>query len=101
MKLHAFKDRLRKNDQAKVGHHAMDVYRVVSMMTEEQYDQAKSFLRSNASKDVVKSAVEIVSDDFRQTDGTGILKILEHPLYRADFRLDVLSSILTDLLPPA
>jgi hypothetical protein len=35
MKLHAFRDRLEKGDAEKSGHHAMDVYRTISMLTEK------------------------------------------------------------------
>lgn len=95
MKLHAFRDRFQQDEQEKAGHHAMDVYRVVSMMTEVQHEECKSRLQKILQTDVFKSAALVVEEYF-DGDLPGILKIREHPLYRRELRLDVFCSVLRE-----
>lgn len=97
MKLHAFKDRLVRNEHEKAGHHAMDVYRVICMMTEDQYAHARAYLSAHKEHEVVKSAADIVHTYFATADLPGITKIREHPLYRPEFQLDEMRGILAEL----
>jgi len=97
MKLHAFRDRFQQDEQEKAGHHAMDVYRVISMMTEERYSETKAYLLSNRERSAVKSAAEIVHTYFHASDLPGITKIREHPLYRPELELDVMRASLDEL----
>jgi hypothetical protein len=99
MKVHAFRDRLAKGDIEKSGHHAMAVYRTISMLTEKTYGETVAFLRANRVSTVVKSAAAIVRSNFTALDQPGMTKIREHSLYRNDFDLDKMRSILAEVFP--
>jgi predicted nucleotidyltransferase len=99
MKLHAFRDRFEADEQEKAGHHAMDVYRVISMLTEQAYGETAVYLKSNKdTAAAIKTAAEIVQTYFRDGDMFGVTKIREHPLYRPEFKMDDMRSILTEFL---
>lgn len=99
MKLHAFKDRFQKNDQEKAAHHAMDTYRVISMMTEAQFNESKSLLQRKSESTVCSSTSEVVEKYFAH-NLPGVLKIREHPLYRREFELETFCSVLEELFRP-
>lgn len=98
MKLHAFRDRLAKEEAEKAGHHAIDVYRILCLLDEETLVECKGILKENASVTVVTSAAEIVETHFQSFDQMGFVKIREHPLYRDDFDLKTMRSVLLELL---
>jgi hypothetical protein len=97
MKIHAFRDRLAKGDIEKSGHHAMDIYRTISMLTEKTYGETVAFLQMNRDNNVLKSAASIVRSDFTALDQPGMTKIREHSLYRNDFDLEKMRSVLTEV----
>ena len=86
MKLFAFDDR--KQDQSRdVGrHHAMDLYRIVAIMTEAEYDETLSLSRKHADDSRVARAREIVATDFGSQTDLGVLRYREHNLYRASLQ---------------
>lgn len=97
MKLHAFKDRLEKGEEEKAGHHAIDVYRILCLMEEKTFDETKHFLNSNGAAPVVISARQIVASYFGVLHQGGFTKIREHPLYRVEFDLEMMRSVLLEL----
>jgi hypothetical protein len=82
MKLFAFDDR--KNDAKKdVGrHHAMDLFRIVGMMTESQYNTTVSLGSVYRDDERGERARQIVSDHFSKSTSLGMLRVREHHLFR-------------------
>jgi len=99
MKLHAFRDR--KNDvNKKLGqHHALDLYRVVAMMTESDEAVVRSLLDRHKAAMPVLEARRIVATDFRDKQSLGVLRLREHELFRQEMDLDRFLSVLTEFFP--
>ncbi len=97
MKLFAFDDR--KDDNAKdVGrHHAMDLYRIIAMMTESEYEVSVELGTTHNSDPRVERAQQIVNDHFDSPTDIGILRMREHPLYREGFAIEDFSSVLKEV----
>jgi hypothetical protein len=88
MKLHAFRDRKDDANKDLGRHHALDIYTIVGMMTEPEYERAKLFAAADAEGEHVRLARAIVDEDFASTTSPGVLRLREHALYKADFRLE-------------
>ncbi len=97
MKLHAFGDR--KDDQNKnLGrHHALDVYTIIGMMTEAEYERAGSFGAADRDEPHVARARKIVAEDFSGPSATGVLRLREHSLARPDFRIEEFIDVLKEV----
>lgn len=98
MKLHAFRDRLAKGESEKAGHHAIDVYRILCLLDEKTFGECKDILKEGRTIAVVTSAAEIVETYFQSLDQMGFVKVREHALYRNDFDLETMRSVLLELL---
>lgn len=99
MKLFAFHDR---KDDAEKGfgqHHAMDLYAVVAMMTEPEWDLALELGRRNADEPAFREACRIVQEHFATAVGLGILRIRESDYHRPALQLDEFRSALAELFP--
>jgi hypothetical protein len=78
LKLYAYRDR-RDDPATELGrYHAFDLYRIVAMMTEEEYETAQGFRDRFGGEEVVVEARRIVSDLFADVDSRGTLALLEH-----------------------
>lgn len=97
MKLHAFDDR--KSDARKdVGrHHALDLYTVVALMTESEYENSVKLSRFHGKSSALVRARNIVADLFSGPAALGILRLREHPLFRADFNLTEFTNVLAEI----
>ncbi len=97
MKLCAFRDR--KSDERKdVGrHHALDLYTIVGMMTENEYEAAVAWGREHAGEPHVQGARRVVSEDFSGSTATGVLRMREHPLFGDDFQVDDFIAVLGEI----
>ncbi len=90
MKLFAFDDR--KDDYRRdVGrHHAMDLYRIVAMMTESELQEAIALASRHGSNRHVERARGIIKSQFAIPTAIGILRLREHPLFQKEFDVDTL-----------
>ena len=95
MKLHAFRDRVDEPDKA--SQHAIDIYRVICMMSEADFKQTKIFLRANSTSKPALQAAHITKEYFGSLDQMGFIRLREHPLSRSDFPLGTLRDVLLDL----
>jgi hypothetical protein len=97
MKLFAFDDR--KNDEEKdVGrHHVMDLYRIVAMMTETEYEDAITLGRSYRGDYRLERARRIVADHFDTPAALGVLRLREHQLFLPDFPLGDFIAVLKEV----
>jgi hypothetical protein len=99
MKLHAFNDRKDDADSGLGQHHALDLYTIVGMMTEAEYERATKLGSTEATNDRVRQARAIVHNDFADKTAIGILRLREHKLFREEFLLDKFISLLREILP--
>lgn len=97
MKLFAFDDR--KNDDKKdVGrHHAMDLYRIVAMMTEAEYEEALRLSREYTADPRMDRARHIISENFVSKTGLGILRLREHQLFSNTLQVDEFAKTLAEI----
>jgi hypothetical protein len=84
MKLHAFADRkddAAEEDDRQLGrHHALDVYRLVAMLTEDEEAIVEELAAKHADHAAVRNAARIVEEDFGARDSVGSLRMREHRL---------------------
>jgi hypothetical protein len=121
MKLHAFDDRKDDADKDLGRHHALDLYTIVGMMTEEEYERAKELATAHAVDEHVRRACAIVRDHFpgrpigppipgapwtlrsieqghySGTPAMGVIRIREHTLFREEFHLEEFTSVLGEI----
>ena len=101
LKLHAFDDRKDREDaQSDRGrHHALDIFRVVIDMTEEDWQQAEVHYAAESEARYLQSACEIRKRCFSQDTAIGMLRLRENVAYieRRDEYDDYLSLVIDDL----
>jgi hypothetical protein len=121
MKLHAFNDRKDRADKDPGRHHALDLYTIVGMMTEKEYERAKELGTTHAADERFRRACAIVRDHFpgrpfgppipgapwtqrsierghySGTTAIGLLRLQEHVLFRKDFPLEEFTSVLGEI----
>ena len=99
MKLFAFHDR--KDDpnprKDKGRHHALDLYAVIAMMTEPEYEFARRARTKYAENEKVREAGTIVRQDFAGPESIGVLRLREHHLYNAAMDLKTFLSVLQEI----
>ena len=96
MKLHAFRDRL--NEEAeRSSQHAIDVYRIICMMSEGDFKQTQAFFHQNRKATPVSGARNIVDEYFASFDQMGFVRLQEHVLARGDFALNTMREVLQEL----
>jgi hypothetical protein len=99
MKLHAFEDRRLKGEQEKEKQHALDLYSIVGMMTETEYERAREWGTIHAGDEHVGRARAIVRDQFANRTAGGVLRLREHALFREEFMLGDFVGVLGEIFP--
>ncbi len=89
MKLFAFRDRKDDDDKDMGRHHALDVLRIVAMMTRQEYEDTHRLFRNGGGQDPVGEARRIVQECFAEESAIGMIRVREHQLFRPD--IDVLA----------
>ncbi len=89
----------KEKERDKERHHALDLYTIVGMMTEEEYERGKELGTAYAGNEHVERARAIVWEHFASVTATGILRLREHPLFRDDFQLEEFMGVLQEILP--
>ncbi len=97
MKLHAFADRKEDADRDLGRHHALDLYRLVALLTEEEYKSAREQIGKHRAQPAVSRAEKVVDSDFRDLQATGILRLREHALVRPNFDFATFLAVLREL----
>jgi hypothetical protein len=102
MKLHAFNDR--KDDVRKdVGrHHALDLYTIVGLMTEPEYEESLRLGNVHRDRDNphVAKARQIILECFSELSAPGMIRLREHPLYQSEFDLPAFMEVLREVFGP-
>jgi virulence-associated protein VapD len=97
MKLTAYRDRRNDPDKDLGRHHALDVFRIVAMLTEPEHDQVQANLRRFASDAQVQSCINLVRSDFFSTTAPGVLAMRAHPLWQNDQQLTIFLETITEI----
>lgn len=97
MKITAFRDRCDDGDKDHGRHHALDVYRLVGLLTEEEYKDVRVLSEQHANDEPVTEVRRVVAEHFGDEDSLGALRIREHNLYSSAMRLDAFCAELQNL----
>ena len=100
MKLLAYRDRFEDGDKNLGRHHALDLYRIVGLLTREEDHDVRELSAEFTAHPTVDEARRVAQEHFIDADGIGRLRIQEHPLYMPTVDLDRLARELTTLLSP-
>jgi hypothetical protein len=87
MKLTAYRDRRNDREKDLGRHHALDVFRIVAMLTEPERDQVQANMRRFAADPQVRSCVDLVRSDFAVPTAPAVLAMRGHPLWQSDQQL--------------
>lgn len=98
MKITAFGDQLDNPDKNQGRHHALDVYRIVSMITEAQFDQTKWHFAKNADSAYTKRVRELSSEFFSTSRSVGILRMREHEFFGENMQLESFMGSLQEMV---
>ncbi len=98
MKVTAFGDLLGNEDKNLGRHHALDVYRIVAMMSEEQFVETKSQFKLHSSSPHVERVRGLVTDCFASEQSIGILRMREHAFWGDNMRLPDFMGALTEII---
>lgn len=98
MKLHASHDRLEDEDKQLGRHHALDVYRIIAMMSEAEIDLARRLRHEHRDHDVVRSAADISAKLFADLTSPGVVRMREHALASPELKIEQALELLRDLL---
>lgn len=98
MKLFAFRDRKADPDKEMGRHHALDLFRIVAMLTQGEYEAAKALRERYAEDPMVKHAQQVIREDFGTAESPGTLRLRGHPLFRPSMDVVQFVSALRELL---
>jgi len=91
IKLHAFADHVDDADADLGRHHALDVYRIVAMLTEPEFAQIRQNVETHTGSRPVLCARKIIATYFSSPVAMGMIRMREHSLFTA--RMDVLKLV--------
>ena len=78
MKLFALRDRLEDEEKDFGAYHAFDIYRIVGMMTENEWNQAIDLRSSYRAAPKIKEAGKIAGELFANLESIGVLRVRQH-----------------------
>jgi hypothetical protein len=81
MKLNAFRDQRDNTEKDEARHHALDLYRILAMMTRPEYELARRLSTEHSQEEKVVEAREIAKEYFGAPESLGSLRLQEHPLF--------------------
>jgi hypothetical protein len=97
MKLHASHDRVDDEDKQLGRHHALDVYRLLAMLTESEEQLVRRLRREHRDNSAVKQATAIVLASFAGVTSRCVLRMREHVLAHDDMQVERALDLLHDL----
>jgi hypothetical protein len=84
LKLHAFRDRFQDPDKELGRHHALDVFRIVTAMGEEDWETAAEHREAFPRANYLHEARAIRDDYFASLTDFGLVRLREHEAFRRD-----------------
>ena len=97
MKLHAFSDKELCGESKNASKHAADVYQVLAVTDEEEWETAKNLQKKFSASAAVKNAHRIVQQQFIKPDQMGIIRLREYSPVLKQANLTEFSLILAEL----
>jgi predicted nucleotidyltransferase len=97
MKLFAFRDRKDDADKDLGRHHALDLYTIVAMQTEAEYQESLRLAGLYRQDRHVETAHGIIRSDFAEPTSIGVLRLREHSLFRPEFPVGEFIGVLKDI----
>ena len=98
MKLTAYRDRRRDAKKDYARQHALDLFRIVAMLTEEESEQIRRNVERFSDDPQVRSCAELIAADFAHPTAAGVLAMREHPLWQNDAQLAIFSETILGIL---
>ena len=97
MKLFAFRDCM--NDAAKDygRHHALDMYTIIALMTEEEWDSSVAMYAGHRGDPKIEEACGLIGTLFGSELDFGALRLKENAYYRPEFQIADFLQALRDL----
>lgn len=78
LKLFALRDRLEDESKDFGAYHAFDIYRVIAMITEREWNQALEMQEKFTGEPKIREACDIAGELFSSDDSIGVLRIRQH-----------------------
>ena len=97
MKLFAFRDRKEDEDKNLGRHHALDLYTIVAMQVESEYQESLCLGTLHGTDGHVQAAREIIRNDFAEPTSVGVIRLREHPLFRLEFPVPDFLAVLSEV----
>lgn len=97
MKLHACRDRVDDQNKQLGRHHALDVYRILAMLSSDELDLARKLHEQYREAAAVRQAKDIVAELFADDTRRGVLRMKEHDLFTDEMDLEKSLELLHDL----
>lgn len=97
MKLFALRDRINDPEKDYGRHHALDLYSIVAMMTEEEWRVALDLHKRYRADAKIAEAGQLVSELFANSFSLGVLRLKESPYYRNKFQTSEFLAVIGDL----
>lgn len=81
MKVTAFGDQVDNEKRVFGRHHALDVYRIVAMLSKEQFTQTKQQFTKYAGESGTQHVMALAKELFGSIESPGIVRMREHAFY--------------------
>lgn len=98
MKITAFGDQIDNSNESQGRHHALDVYRIVAMLSESQFDQTKLQFANNENSPYTQRVRELFTNFFSSKQKLGILRMTEHNFFTENMLIEDFIDSLRDLM---
>lgn len=93
-----------ETDFDKAKYHSFDIYRIIAMMTEQEFEQSIAMRDKFADEPKIQEARAIVAELFSSTEATGILRLRQHirsvEIELEDENISGMIDDLKELFPP-
>ena len=100
MKLFAFRDQIELQPKGYGSHHALDLYSIIAMMTENEWEQSKQMAKRNSDSPIGVEASRIANELFDSTTSRGLLVMRANPYCSDLLQLSEFIDLVRDLLSP-
>ena len=98
MKLFAFRDQVELQHKGYGSHHALDLYSIIAMMTENEWEQSKEMAKRNSDSPIGVEASRVANEMFDSTTSRGLLVVRANPYCSDQLQLSEFIDLTHDLL---
>ena len=97
MKLFALRDQVAIQQKGFGSHHALDLYSIIAMMTESEWNQANEMANANAGSKIGREAHRIVFELFNSLTSQGLLVMRANPYCSDQLQLPEFIELIREL----